>query len=127
MRPGRVAPAVLRRAVAYIDEHADQPVTLAQIAAAAGVSGRALQYAFRRRYATTPTGYLRRVRLERARCELQAADPVGGTTVADVARRWGWVNPSGFAAAYRQQFGHTPGQVLRGVSRESRAPAPNRA
>jgi AraC-like DNA-binding protein len=111
--PGQAAPAALRRAVAFIDGHADQPVTLAQIAAAAGVSGRALQAAFARRYATTPTRYLRRVRLERAHRELQAADPACGATVAEIARRWGWANPSRFAAAYRQAYGQLPGRTLR--------------
>jgi AraC-like DNA-binding protein len=110
---GWMAPAALRRAAVFIDEHAHEPVTLAQIAAAAGVSGRTLQYAFARYYATSPSGYLRRVRLERAHRDLQTADPTRGDTVAAIARAWGWANPSAFAAAYRQQYGRRPGQTLR--------------
>lgn len=111
--PGRVAPSALRRAVAFIDAHAAEPVTLTQMADAAGVTGRALQMAFMRHYDTTPTGYLRRVRLERAHRELKDADPAEGITVAAIARRWGWANPSHFAAAYRQAYGEFPRHTLR--------------
>lgn len=111
--PGWVPPAAVRQAAAFIEGHADQPVSLAEIAAAAGVTGRALQYAFRRHYSTTPSGYLRRIRLEHARHELRAAQPGSGVTVAAVARQWGWANPAHFAAAYRRQFDQPPSQTLR--------------
>jgi AraC-like DNA-binding protein len=110
--PGWAAPVTVRRAAGYIEAHADQPVTLDQVAAAAGVTGRALQYAFRRHYGTTPTGYLRRTRLERAHQELRAAEP-GDATVAAVARKWGWASPAHFAATYRQRFGELPSHTLR--------------
>lgn len=111
--PGWVAPRSVRLAAGFIEARADQPVTLDQIAAAAGVSGRALQYAFRRYYGTTPTGYLRRVRLERADAELLVADPASGLTVAEVAHRWGWASASQFTAAYQQRFGILPSHTLR--------------
>ncbi len=111
--PGWTPPAVVRRAAAFIEAHADQPVTLADIAAAAGVTGRALQAAFRRYYDNTPVGYLRQARLERAYTELQNADPATGVTVAAVARRWGWTSPSQFTAAYRRRFGEAPSRTLR--------------
>lgn len=111
--PGHVPPAAVRRAAAFIDAHAGQPVTVTEIAAAAGVTARALQYAFRRYYDTTPGGYLRRVRLERAHRQLQAADPAAGATVAQIARRWGWASPASFATAYRKQFGVSPRHTLR--------------
>ncbi|WP_433299228.1 helix-turn-helix transcriptional regulator [Actinoplanes sp. CA-030573] len=110
---GPVAPAALRRAVAYIDANADRPVTLSQIAAAAGTGARALQYAFRSHYGTTPMGYLRRVRLEHAHRELQAADPTQGATVHAIAARWGFAKPDRFAAAYREAFGVLPSHTLR--------------
>ena len=110
---GRVAPATVRRAVAFIESHAREPVTLTQMAEAAGVTGRALQQAFRRHYDITPTGYLRRVRLGHARWELSEADPAAGITVAAVARRWGWANPAHFAAVYQQAYGELPSRTLR--------------
>jgi len=110
--PGWAPPAAVRRAAAFIEAHADQPVTLADIAAAAGVTGRALQPAFRRYYDNTPVGYLRQARLERAYTELQDADPAAGVTVAAVARRWGWTSPGQFTAAYQRRFGEAPGRTL---------------
>jgi AraC-like DNA-binding protein len=111
--PGQVPPATVRRAAAFIDAHAEQPVTVTEIAAAAGVTARALQYAFPRHYGTTITGYVRRVRLEQAHRQLQAADPTTGTTVAEIARRWGWASPANFATAYRKQYGLPPSHTLR--------------
>ncbi|SFP21333.1 AraC-binding-like domain-containing protein [Geodermatophilus dictyosporus] len=111
--PGAVAPAAVRRAVAHIEAHAHLPLKLDEIAAAAGTSARALQYGFRRHLDTTPTGYLRRVRLEGARRELQRADPTRGDTVAAVARRWGFAKPDRFAAAYRTAHGVPPSHTLR--------------
>jgi AraC-like DNA-binding protein len=104
--------ATLRRAIAFIDEHAAQDISLADVAAAAHVTIRAVQIAFRRHYDTTPTGYLRRIRLERARQELLAADPARESVTA-VAYRWGFVSPGQFSAAYRQAYGVTPDQTLR--------------
>jgi transcriptional regulator GlxA family with amidase domain len=111
--PGWAPPAAVRCAAAFIEAHADQQVTLADIAAAAGVTGRALQSAFRRHYDNTPVGYLRQARLERAYRELQDADPAAGVTVAAVARRWGWTSPGQFAVAYQRRFGEAPSRTLR--------------
>ncbi|GAB2581186.1 hypothetical protein Aab01nite_58180 [Paractinoplanes abujensis] len=111
--PGQVAPAAIRRAVAFIDAHVAEPITLDQIAAAAGLSTRALQAGFRRHYDTTPTGYLQKVRLEHAHRDLQTADPADGATVAGIARRWGFPDHSRFSAAYRTTYGQTPSHTLR--------------
>ncbi|WP_250038444.1 AraC family transcriptional regulator [Paractinoplanes maris] len=109
---GEVAPAAIRRAIAYMDRHATDPITLEDIAAAAGLGVRALQTGFRRHLDVTPVGYLRRVRLERAHRDLQAADPTNGDTVADIAYRWNFPNLGRFAAYYRTTFGRRPSQTL---------------
>ena len=110
--PGDVAPAAVRRAVDFIDEHAVEPITLDDIAAAAGVAVRDLQAAFARHRGGSPAGYLKRVRLERAHRDLQAADRTRGDTVAAIARRWGFAAPSRFAADYRRTYGRPPGRTL---------------
>ena len=79
----------------------------------AGTGARALQYAFRRHHGTTPLGSLRRVRLEHAHRELQAADPTRGATVAAIAARWGFARADRFATAYRETFGVLPRDTLR--------------
>jgi AraC-like DNA-binding protein len=104
--------ATLRRAVAFIDEHAHQDITIADIAAAAHVTIRAAQLAFRRHLGTTPTGYLRRVRLDHAHHDLIAADPARDS-VAAVAYRWGFPSASRFAVYYRAAYGVPPGHTLR--------------
>jgi len=110
--PGWITPASVRRAAAFIHEHAGQPASVADIAAAAGLTPRALRHAFRSRYDITPVQYQRQVRLERARLELLNAEPGDGVTVASIARKWGWGSPSRFTAAYRQRFGTQPSHTL---------------
>jgi AraC-like DNA-binding protein len=56
--------------------------------------------------------YLRVVRLRRAHRDLRSADPVH-TTVARIARRWGFTNLGRFAAAHQRMYGQTPLQALR--------------
>lgn len=111
--PGRVEPAALRRAMAFAEANADKSITVQDMAAAANTTARALQHSFARHRDTTPTGYLRRVRLEHAHRELQTADPADGTTVRSVAARWGFVNPGRFAAQYRDTYGVAPSHTLR--------------
>lgn len=102
----------LRRAIAFIDDHAHEDVSVADIAAAAHVTIRALQYAFRRHHGTTPTEYLRRARLAHAHRELLAADPTAGATVTRIAARWGFLHPGRFARYYRGVYGRSPQQTL---------------
>ncbi|WP_435221878.1 helix-turn-helix domain-containing protein [Streptomyces sp. Tue6028] len=107
-------PAMLRRALAYMDNHADQPITIAEIAAAAHVTTRALQYAFRRHLDTTPLAHLRRVRLAQAHRDLVTADPGGSDTVTEIANRWGFHHPGRFATLYRNAYRRAPHQTLHG-------------
>ncbi len=105
-------PATVQRAVSFIEANADIDITIADIARAAGVTARAVQLAFRRHLDITPAGYLRRVRLDRAHRQLQAADPDHDSVTA-VAYRWGFSSPSRFATYYRQAYGVPPSRTLR--------------
>ncbi|HEU5161484.1 MAG TPA: helix-turn-helix transcriptional regulator [Streptosporangiaceae bacterium] len=105
-------PHMLRRAIAFIDDHADTSITVADIAAAVRVSVRSLQYAFRRHLSTTPLGYLQQARLAHAHADLRAAD-AGHTTVTAIAARWGFFHPGRFAHAYRTAYGYPPADTLR--------------
>ena len=113
-RPGDADASAVRRAVAFIDDHAGEPIGLTEIAAAARMGARTVQEAFRRHLDTTPMAYLRRVRLERAHRELQSADPAAGTTVAEIAARWGFAHHGRFAALYQSCYGRSPSATLRG-------------
>jgi len=106
------SPAALRRAIAFIDANAHRDIAAADVAAAAHVTIRALQYAFARHHDTTPTGYLRLVRLARAHRDLVNAEPGGADTVTTIATRWGFTHLGRFAALHRDIYGRTPREAL---------------
>lgn len=112
--PGDAEPAVVRRAIDYIERHAGEAIDVADIAAAAGIGARGLQHSFRKHRDTTPLAHLRAVRLERAHHDLADGDPGRGDTVSAIARRWGFTHLGRFTAAYRGRFGHPPSDTLRG-------------
>ncbi|MHC3468256.1 AraC family transcriptional regulator [Streptomyces sp. 7R007] len=119
-----VLPGAVRRAVDFCAEHAHEPISVADMARAARVSVRSLRQGFRTHLATTPLAYLRRVRLDLAHRDLLAiADRRAVGTVTDVALRWGFVHLGRFTGHYRQAYGQTPSQTLRGVGRGSGTPA----
>lgn len=105
-------PATVRAARAYIEAHAADPITVADIARAVGVGVRGLQQGFQRALAMSPTQYLRHVRLREAHRELTAADPETAT-VRELAARWGFAHQGRFAAQYRQRYGVQPAETLR--------------
>jgi AraC-like DNA-binding protein len=102
----------LARAVEAIHGEPDRPYTIATLAQIAGLSPRGLRYEFHRQVGISPMAYVRQVRLTRAHADLLAADP-DETTVAEVARRWGFPGAGRFAAGYRARFGVPPSQTLR--------------
>jgi transcriptional regulator GlxA family with amidase domain len=105
-------PETVRRAVSFIEANAAGDITVADIAAAAYVTTRAVQLAFRRHLDTTPLAYLRRVRLELAHEDLRQAAPGGPVSVTAVAFRWGFASSSRFADQYRAAYGELPSTTL---------------
>ncbi len=105
-------PALLRRAVAYIESHVEADIALADIAASVHVTPRALQYMFRRHMDTTPMEFLRTVRLDHAHRQLLASEP-DTTTIQTVAAHWGFGHTGRFASMYRKTYGRNPSDTLR--------------
>lgn len=102
-----------RRARAFIDDHAAEPITVDDIAAAASLTARQLDDAIK---AHSPCGLgaaaeLRRARLAGAHDDLLAGDPTRGHTVRAIALRWGFA-PDNFAREYRSAYGASPRQTL---------------
>jgi len=108
--PDHAAPAVVRRAVDFIDANAERELTMSDIAAAAGIGPRGLQAAFLRHRDVTPTAYVGRARLDRAHRELVDSDPDDRDTVPAVAARWGF-GPGAFVTGYQQVYGSPPDQI----------------
>ena len=111
-RPVPAAPRTIRRAVEILEHHADELLTVEDVASATGISVRALQDGFKKYYGTTPMGYLREVRMKTVRAWLLDADP-STTTVSDAASRCGFVHLERFSVQYREKFGETPPATLR--------------
>jgi transcriptional regulator GlxA family with amidase domain len=74
---------------------------------------------FRKHRDCTPLEYLRRVRLHHAHLELRTVDP-SVTTVAEIARKWGFGHAGRFAAFHRECYGASPYRTLRSEGAMSR-------
>ncbi|QWF78322.1 helix-turn-helix transcriptional regulator [Amycolatopsis sp. CA-230715] len=107
-------PAVVRRAVSFCEENASEPITVSDMAKAAGTSVRALQRGFRSQLGMSPLAHLRQVRLARVHEDLRAigqGDQPG--TVTEVALRWGFPHLGRFSQLYRETYGEPPSHTLR--------------
>ena len=102
------APGYVRAAVHYIEENAQNLPTVAEIAAAAGVSVRSLSGAFTRYLGRSVRKYLAEQRMQGVYRELRT----NHTSVTRSAHNWGYVNLGVFAAAYRRRFGEKPSETL---------------
>jgi len=105
------APFYVKKAEAYIEAHFAEALSLADIAAHAGVSVRSLQNGFQNFRKMTPMAFLRSVRLQRCRQALLRADPAV-STVTQIAMSCGFSHLGEFAAHYGRMFGETPKQTL---------------
>jgi AraC-like DNA-binding protein len=106
-----IAPRHVKHAVDYMRAHLKEPLRIETIASACQVSTRALEEGFKSFKHTTPSAYLRRLRLEAVREELRMGNPAH--TVSDVALRWGFASLGRFSQQYRSAFGENPSQTLR--------------
>ena len=105
------APGNVRRTEAFIRANAGLPLTIAEIAEAAGCSVRSLQMAFHRFRGTTPMRVLQQARLEQARTEMLRAGQT--ESVARIAADHGFSSPTRFAQSFRRKYGVYPSEILR--------------
>jgi AraC-like DNA-binding protein len=101
-----IAPSAIRRAERYIYDHFAEPLTLLDIADAAGVPTRTLLDNFRRFRNTTPIKLLHEVRLEQARALLLKND--SEHPVSEIAAQSGFGHLGRFAERYFARFGEYP-------------------
>lgn len=113
LEPKTPAADAVRRAEAYLDAHAHQPITMTELAAETGMSARALQAGFKARRGITPMAFLRERRLELARKRLMLSVP--DTSVTDVALECGFRHLGRFSREYFKRFGESPSDTLRGA------------
>jgi AraC-like DNA-binding protein len=108
-RRANATPAYVRRAEEFMRQHAGAPLRMAEVADAAGCGVRTLSEVFRRFRETTPLKAMHAIRLECVRDALRrdATD----TSVANIARRFGFTNAARFAQSYRRRFAETPAET----------------
>ncbi|MDQ2079416.1 helix-turn-helix transcriptional regulator [Xanthobacteraceae bacterium Astr-EGSB] len=96
----------LRRAIDFIEGNLQRPLAIVDIAEAAGVGPRALQFAFRREFGYSPLKYARRRRLAAVHHDLVTNTRSLG--IAEIAARWGFIHLGLFAQQYREVYGERP-------------------
>jgi len=118
---GPVLPRSVRLAEAFIAAHAFEPLTLADIAKAAGVPVRTLLHSLHSFRNTTPMQQVRDARIVRSRQLLLQG--LAQSKVADIAALCGFKNPGRFARAYKEKFLETPSDTLRAAKQRAELPA----
>ena len=112
------------RAVDLICDHIrgsiGSPMSITQMEKLTGLTGRALNYAFRARFDCSPQEWQRNFLLDHARRLLKGTDYTG--SVKSLAFQLGFSSLSSFAAFYRQRFGERPSETQSGTFRGA-APA----
>jgi AraC-like DNA-binding protein len=104
-------PRHLKAAVEYIEDNLHRSLTVSEIAAAVGISIRALQASFQRHLHTTPLRHLRQVRLEHAHRELSS--PANRLPIGEVAHKWGFNHLGRFSSHYRALYGESPSSTVK--------------
>jgi AraC family transcriptional regulator len=97
-------PRWLRTAREYLEANFLRPLSLAEIAGAAGVHRVHLSREFRRYFSTTVGEFLRRKRIEHA-CHMVSTTNV---PLSEIAMTCGFSDQSHFSATFRRQVGLTP-------------------
>ena len=108
------ASRLVRRFEQLVREHEnqgqDQELSVGFIATQLKVGVRSLQYAVEKELNTTPHVYLRDVRLQRARRELERQD--GSESIAKIAYAHGFAHLGRFAGFYQKKFGEKPSDTV---------------
>jgi AraC family transcriptional regulator len=109
---GALRSAARRRVLERIERDLDQPLSLADLAAEAGLGERQFCRAFRASTGASPHQYVLQRRVHRAQ-ELIAA----GGVLAEVALRCGFTDQSQLTRSFSRHLGLTPGAYRRALER----------
>jgi len=95
----------LRKAFVYIQNHFDQPITVEQMATAAGISVRDLQRRFKTELGRSPKQELHLVRIKRVKELLRRTDLI----LSDIAEQTGFSSEYWMGAVFKNITGNSPG------------------
>jgi AraC family transcriptional regulator len=99
-----LAPRQIRAVQSYVGDHLGESISLAELAAAAGLSSFHFLRAFKQSMGVTPGQYVLDRRMERARSLLKSSK----LSVAEVGLRVGFEHSSHFTRAFRRSVGTAP-------------------
>ncbi len=105
-RPDRISLA--GRAEKYIHDNLKKNLSIKTICRFIGTSERSLRMGFRERYGVSPKSFIQMMRLNGARKELLADNPVTETALS-----WGFGHLGRFSEQYRAMFGELPSETKR--------------
>lgn len=102
---------VLIATVELMNRHLDDPLSMDDLAEAAGYSRRHLERLFREALGKTPGDFYRALRLDRGRNLLSTTN----MTLLEVATACGYATVSHFSKSFRARFGTAPTKLTQGV------------
>ena len=100
----------VERVEAYLDAHANRPITTAELHDIAGMSLRSIQLGFKAKRGCSPMAFLRERRLLMAKERFDTAQP--NTQVTEVALSCGFSHLGRFSRDYAKRFGEKPSETL---------------
>jgi AraC family transcriptional regulator len=107
--PGALAPAKLAKVHQFVEAHLEDPVSVPEMAAAAGLSPIHFARAFRAATGKPPHQYLLEARVRRARKALER----GESTIAEIAFACGFSHQEHLTRVFKKALGVTPGAYRR--------------
>lgn len=101
---------VIVESLIFIDKHLDKPIDLTEVSCHSGYSKYYFSRMFKKYMGISVMDYVKKRRLIRASDEI-----IAGSRIIDVAMSYGYQSHSGFAKAFKQEFGFSP-SFLRAMS-----------
>jgi len=95
---------LVKRAVAYIQQHFARELSRQEIAGAVGISQNYLSRIFQQELGISPWEYLNRYRIKQAQDLLRDTND----SITQVATQVGFEDPAYFSRVFRKQVGHSP-------------------
>lgn len=105
----------MKKCEKYIDENLEYPPTAAELAEFSGYSLYHFCHLFRAHFGISVGEYIMRKKLEKA-----AENIAGGMSITETAFRAGYDTPSGFAKAFRKEFGTNASEYRKNFAKENR-------
>jgi AraC family transcriptional regulator len=113
VRLGGLAPWRIRRLKAFVEEHLSQPLRVADLSGAVGLSATHFSRAFGRSFGEPPHVYLIQRRIDRARHLMLTSD----ISLSDLAAACGFSDQAHFCRLFRRYTGRTPAVWRRDANR----------